>query len=95
MSSVRERSNSPGAVKPGAGVSAGLLVTTERTDGTTEGTYNGHSLSYYAGDSGPGQTTAQGLNQFGAKWYPLAATGEDAVHRATDDCSHAENETGG
>jgi predicted lipoprotein with Yx(FWY)xxD motif len=64
-----------GAVKPGAGVSAGLLGTTKRTDGTIEVTYNGHPLYYYAGDSGPGQTTGQGLNQFGAKWYLLAATG--------------------
>lgn len=65
-----------GAVKPGVGVSARLLGTTKRTDGTTEVTYKGHPLYYYAGDSGPRQTSGQGLNQFGAKWYLLAATGD-------------------
>ena len=65
-----------GAVKPGVGVSAGLLGTTKRTDGTTEVTYKGHPLYYYAGDSGPGQISGQGLNQFGAKWSLLAATGD-------------------
>jgi predicted lipoprotein with Yx(FWY)xxD motif len=49
--------------------------------GTTTGgakqqvTYNGHPLYYYAGDQKPGDTTGQGLNQFGAAWYVLAATG--------------------
>jgi predicted lipoprotein with Yx(FWY)xxD motif len=64
-----------GAVKPGSGVIAALLGTSRRTDGTTEVTYKGHPLYYYAGDSGPAQTTGQGLNQFGAKWYLLAANG--------------------
>jgi predicted lipoprotein with Yx(FWY)xxD motif len=49
--------------------------------GTTTGgakqqvTYNGHPLYYYAGDQKPGDTTGQGLNQFGAPWYVLAPTG--------------------
>jgi predicted lipoprotein with Yx(FWY)xxD motif len=65
-----------GAVTPGAGVSAALLGTTKRTDGTTEVTYNGHPLYHYVGDTGPGQTSGQGLNQFGAKWYLVAANGK-------------------
>ena len=64
-----------GAVKPGTGVSAPLLSTTKRTDGSTEITYNGHPLYYYVGDDRPGRTTGQGLNQFGAKWYLVAANG--------------------
>jgi len=64
-----------GGAKPGSGVIAALLGTSRRTDGTTEVTYKGHPLYYYAGDSGPAQTTGQGLNQFGAKWYLLAANG--------------------
>jgi predicted lipoprotein with Yx(FWY)xxD motif len=39
-------------------------------------TYHGHPLYYYAGDSQPGDTTGQGLNQFGAKWYVLASSGD-------------------
>jgi predicted lipoprotein with Yx(FWY)xxD motif len=38
-------------------------------------TYNGHPLYRYAGDQQPGDTNGQGLNQFGAKWYVLAASG--------------------
>ena len=62
-------------VKPGAGVMASLLGTTKRTDGTTEVTYSGHPLYYYAGDSLPGDTTGQAINQFGAEWYVVAPDG--------------------
>jgi predicted lipoprotein with Yx(FWY)xxD motif len=64
-----------GTPKGSAGVVASKLGTTKRTDGTTEVTYGGHPLYYYAGDAGPGQTTGQGLKQFGAAWYVLAASG--------------------
>jgi predicted lipoprotein with Yx(FWY)xxD motif len=66
---------STGAVTAGAGVNASLLGSTKRKDGTIEVTYKRHPLYYYAADSTPGQTTGQGLNQFGAKWYVLAANG--------------------
>ena len=38
-------------------------------------TYAGHPLYYYAADGKPGDTAGQGLNQFGAKWYVLAPSG--------------------
>lgn len=60
----------------GTGVSASLLGTTKRTGGTTEVTYAGHPLYYYAGDTGPGQTTGQGLPQFGAPWWVVGADGK-------------------
>jgi predicted lipoprotein with Yx(FWY)xxD motif len=59
----------------GTGVKAALLGSTKRKDGTSEVTYNGHPLYYYAGDGAPGATTGQGLNQFGAAWYVLAPSG--------------------
>jgi predicted lipoprotein with Yx(FWY)xxD motif len=59
----------------GPGVSASKLGTTERVDGTTEVTYNGHPLYTYSGDSAPGQTTGQGSRAFGAEWYVLSADG--------------------
>ena len=43
--------------------------------GSGQVTYDGHPLYYYVGDQQPGQTTGQGLNQFGARWYVLSATG--------------------
>jgi predicted lipoprotein with Yx(FWY)xxD motif len=64
-----------GAPKAGGGVKQALLGTTKRKDGSTEVTYHGHPLYYYAGDSAPGATTGQALDQFGAEWYVLAPSG--------------------
>jgi predicted lipoprotein with Yx(FWY)xxD motif len=64
-----------GAPKAGSSVKQSLLGTTKRKDGSTEVTYHGHPLYYYAGDSSPGATTGQGLDQFGAEWYVLAPSG--------------------
>jgi len=64
-----------GKPKAGAGVDAAKLGTTKRSNGTLEVTYNGHPLYRYVPDTKPGQDAGQGLNQFGAKWYVLAATG--------------------
>jgi predicted lipoprotein with Yx(FWY)xxD motif len=69
-----------GAPKAGAHLSGSLLGTTKRKDGTAEVTYNGHPLYYYAGDSKPGQTTGQDINQFGALWYVLTRTGTEITH---------------
>ena len=61
----------------GPGVSAALIGTTKRKDGSTEVTYAGHPLYYYAPDQARGQITGQALNQFGAPWYALAPTGRE------------------
>jgi predicted lipoprotein with Yx(FWY)xxD motif len=67
---------SNGTPQAGSGVAGALLGTSVRSgDGGTQVTYHGHPLYYYAGDGRPGDTTGQGLNQFGAKWYVLAASG--------------------
>ena len=63
-----------GKPKAGKGAEAKLLGTTKRNHGT-QVTYNGHPLYRYAPDTKPGDVTGQGLNQFGAPWYVLAATG--------------------
>ena len=64
-----------GGPTAGPGVTASKLGTTKRSDGATEVTYNGHPLYTYAGDSAPGQTSGQGLDDYGAEWYALAAGG--------------------
>jgi predicted lipoprotein with Yx(FWY)xxD motif len=60
----------------GRGVASSDLGSIKRPDGTTEATYAGHPLYTYAGDSKPGDTHGQGLDQFGAQWYALAPDGK-------------------
>jgi predicted lipoprotein with Yx(FWY)xxD motif len=43
--------------------------------GAGQVTYNGHPLYYFVGDRNPGQTSGQGLNEFGALWYVLSPSG--------------------
>ena len=64
----------------GRGVRASLLGTTKRKDGKLEVTYNGHPLYYFVTDRKPGQTTGQGVNQFGAPWWVLSPAGKE-IHR--------------
>jgi predicted lipoprotein with Yx(FWY)xxD motif len=65
------------STKPQAlnGAVAGRIGTIAHTGGSAQITYNGHPLYYYVGDKSPGQTRGQGLNQFGALWYAVAASG--------------------
>jgi predicted lipoprotein with Yx(FWY)xxD motif len=64
----------------GRGVRASLLGTTKRKDGKLEVTYNGHPLYYFVSDRKPGQTTGQGVNQFGGPWWVLSPAGKE-IHR--------------
>jgi predicted lipoprotein with Yx(FWY)xxD motif len=57
------------------GAVASQIGTIRRADGSRQVTYAKHPLYYYAGDTRPGQTKGQGLNQFGAKWYVLSSAG--------------------
>src|SRR5215213_1411106 len=63
----------------GTGVVAAKLGTAKRADGTTGVTYDGHPLYTYAGDGAPGQTTGEGLTDYGAPWYALSAAGKTVV----------------
>jgi predicted lipoprotein with Yx(FWY)xxD motif len=65
-----------GKPKAGAGVKSSLLGTSKRADGTSEVTYAGHPLYYFAGDTGPGQTTGQGSGAFGAPWWVVSPAGK-------------------
>ena len=57
----------------GEGVDAALLGTTERTDGTTQVTYDGWPLYYWARDAAAGDVTGQGVSGI---WWVLKASGE-------------------
>jgi predicted lipoprotein with Yx(FWY)xxD motif len=64
----------------GRGVRTSLLGTTKRKDGKLEVTYNHHPLYYFVSDRKPGQTTGQGVNQFGGPWWVLSSAGRE-IHR--------------
>lgn len=62
-----------GEISAGDGVDAALIGSTTRTDGSEQVTYNGWPLYYFAGDSAPGDTNGQGLNDV---WFAVSPTGE-------------------
>ena len=64
----------------GHGAKASLLGTTKRKDGKLQVTYGGHPLYYFVTDRRPGQTTGQGVNQFGGPWWVISPAGKE-IHR--------------
>jgi predicted lipoprotein with Yx(FWY)xxD motif len=66
----------------GHGVRQSLLGTTKRNDGKLQVTYRGHPLYYFVSDRKPGQTSGQGLNQFGGPWWVLSPAGKEIHRRA-------------
>jgi predicted lipoprotein with Yx(FWY)xxD motif len=68
-----------GNARVGKGTDPKLLGTTRRAGGVEQVTYKGHPLYTYVGDTRPGQTNGQGLNQFGALWYVLDTKGKQVT----------------
>jgi predicted lipoprotein with Yx(FWY)xxD motif len=64
-----------GGVTASGGAKASDLGTITRSDGSKQVTYDGHPLYYYVGDTSPGQTSGQGNDGFGAKWWLVAPSG--------------------
>jgi predicted lipoprotein with Yx(FWY)xxD motif len=64
--------------KPTAGGAAkkALLGVDKSPDGYRVVTYKGWPLYSYVTDTKPGQTTGQGLNSAGGKWYVLSPSGK-------------------
>ncbi|HET6635604.1 MAG TPA: hypothetical protein VFH77_11355 [Streptomyces sp.] len=60
-----------------------LLGTTTRGNGDKQVTYNGHPVYYYKGDTKPGDTKGQGLDQFGAKWFVVTPAGDAVKKKAS------------
>jgi predicted lipoprotein with Yx(FWY)xxD motif len=67
-----------GAPTAGNGANGGMLGTVERTDGTTQVTYNGHPLYTYILDKKPGEGNGNDAKAFGGQWYALMGNGEEA-----------------
>jgi predicted lipoprotein with Yx(FWY)xxD motif len=58
------------------GIDAAKLGTTKRTDGSTQVTYNGWPLYYFAKDTKPGDVTGEDVGQV---WYVISAAGEQVM----------------
>lgn len=62
----------------GDGTAADLLGTTSRTDGSTQATYAGHPLYYYAHE-GKNKVTCHNVNEFGGLWLVITPSGQAAA----------------
>ncbi|MGH2973780.1 MAG: COG4315 family predicted lipoprotein [Solirubrobacterales bacterium] len=67
-----------GEPKAGEGAMASKLGTVERNDGTTQVTYAGHPLYAFVEDRKPGEANGNDVSAFGAEWYALQPSGEEA-----------------
>ena len=68
-----------GAPKAGDGATADMLGTITRADGSTQVTYNGWPLYYFAKDEKPGDVKGQNV---GKVWYVVASNGEAVMPAA-------------
>lgn len=59
------------------GVNNSLLGTTKRTDGSTQVTYNGHPLYYYAHE-GAGEVKCHNVSTHGGLWWVIQPSGSRA-----------------
>jgi predicted lipoprotein with Yx(FWY)xxD motif len=62
-----------GTPTAGTGAQAVLLSTSKQANGSTQVTYGGKPLYYFAGDAKPGDTNGQGV---GTVWFAVGGDGE-------------------
>ncbi len=86
-------SSSPAAA--GSGVTAADIGSLTRSDGSTQVTYKGHPLYYFALDKAAGDTKGQGLDDFGAKWWLLNPAGSIITASASSSSSPSPSNGGG
>ncbi len=67
-----------GKPQVGEGATAAKLGTTKRKDGTLQVTYAGWPLYTYEADKKPGDANGNDIDSFGAEWYALLPSGEEA-----------------
>jgi predicted lipoprotein with Yx(FWY)xxD motif len=73
----------------------GTLGTLARSDGTSQLTVNGLPVYTFAGDSGPGKTSGEGLTAFGAKWWAVSPSGSDITKAPAAGTSSAPSSSSG
>jgi predicted lipoprotein with Yx(FWY)xxD motif len=67
---------SHGGIRIGSGVHRTLVAFGRARDGVRQVLYAGHPLYTFTGDKRAGQTSGEGLTNFGAGWYAVAASGQ-------------------
>jgi predicted lipoprotein with Yx(FWY)xxD motif len=72
-----------GTPTAGTGLIAAKLRTIARSDGSHQVTYNGHPLYVFIKDTKPGDVNGQGVTAFGAAWFALTPSGNQASTPAT------------
>jgi predicted lipoprotein with Yx(FWY)xxD motif len=68
-----------GEPQAGSGVEGKLLGTTQRDDGATQVTYDGHPLYTYSADTAAGDTNGQGV---GGVWWVVGPDGQKITETA-------------
>jgi predicted lipoprotein with Yx(FWY)xxD motif len=84
-----------GKVSAGNGVTASMLGTAKRSDGSMQVTYGGHPLYTYTADTAPGQTSGNGINSFGAVWNAVQPSGSQAPAGASSGSGGSGNASSG
>jgi predicted lipoprotein with Yx(FWY)xxD motif len=84
-----------GQPQAGSGVDAAKLSSFKREDGATQVTYDDHPLYYYEGDSSAGDVNGNGLDDFGAEWYALDASGQTVEGDEGDESGESTNSDSG
>jgi predicted lipoprotein with Yx(FWY)xxD motif len=85
------RLTSHGSPRAGKGVRQSLLRLSSVRNGVGQVTYGGHPLYRFVGDKHPGQTSGEGLDNFGAEWYAIGPNG----HKVEHDKSASSTSSGG
>ncbi|MDV9187057.1 hypothetical protein R6L23_02295 [Streptomyces sp. SR27] len=70
-----------------SGLSSSLVATTARSDNSTQVTFNGHPLYYFAEDKKPGETNGQDVSAFGNSWYVVSPSGDAVTSEASASAS--------
>lgn len=86
---------SSSAAHAGSGLQQSMLGTTKRTDGTTQITYAGHPLYYFAEDTSVGDTKGEALNLSGGEWYLLSTKGTSIEKKPSAPSQSSSSSSGG
>jgi predicted lipoprotein with Yx(FWY)xxD motif len=86
---------SQAAPRAGSGVHKTLLTLGKAGNGVRQVLYAGHPLYTFVGDKRAGQTTGEGLKNFGAAWYAIAASGKKVDRDNNASSSSSSSSSGG